>query len=331
MKKLHLLFSLVNALLLFLPSPGLGQIKLPEEFKVRLGRLARLEAVCDTPLKWINLHEDLDVFADSSGKAVFILGAKAGRYKIAAFTSGKDGPSDPAYCVIVVEGPGAAPPPGPQLPGAADPVNATCKIIFGRSGCTATVVWPRRPDGKWDLLTAAHCTTVVGATGKATFKDGRVIDVSVSVRATGPDICWLVTESSSIASLPFAMIVKENPSAGVAIWHNGYGIDRPGSKETGKVLSGPDQAGQMKYYLSVSSGDSGGGIFRLDSGELTGCVCCTSSMARNGSVWGGSAVLAQQMRPKGTAEEMLEADPSRPPPPDAHGIGRIHPIEIRPR
>lgn len=311
------------------PTTAAAQIKLPSELRVRLGRIAVLRAESETPVKWVNLHDDIDFIPDSGGKAVIVLGAKAGRFKIAAYTGTKDGPSDPAYCLIIVEGDAPPAPPGPTPPPAkADPVAATARIVFGRSGCTATIVSPRRADGKWDLLTAAHCTATVGSVGKATLKDGRIIDVKVTVRHTAADICWLETTSSSIAMLPFAVLASIDPAPGVPIWHNGYGVDVPGNKETGTVTSGPDSNGQLRMMLSVSSGDSGGGIFRSDNGELVATVCCTSSMARKGSVWGGCSTMAWKLRPKVGTEAPQLGDGCPQIGPDEWSAARIHPIAI---
>jgi hypothetical protein len=53
----------------------------------------------------------------------------------------------------------------------------------------------------------------------------------------------------------------------------GYGVDKPGNKETGHMVSGPDGNGQLRMNLSVSSGDSGSGTIRADTGELVAVVC----------------------------------------------------------
>jgi hypothetical protein len=287
----HAMRPIVSLLLLAaLTGPLYAQVKLPAELKTKLSRLARIEAQCDTPVKWINLHDDLDLIPDSNGKTAILLGAKIGRYKIAAYTCGKDGPSDPAYCIIIVEG--EAPPAKPQ----ADPEGATARLRFGNAGCTATIIGPRRADGRWDVLTAAHCTGGIGSTGTMTLRDGRAVNVTVAARNTTHDLAWLIADIDA-EDLPHAVLASAEPPSKTAIFHIGYGTDRPGNKESGVVLGGPDANGQLRMNLSVSPGDSGSGIFRADTGELVAVVCCTTGGRGSTTTWGGSAAAAARMRP----------------------------------
>jgi hypothetical protein len=278
-------------------------VKLPTELRVRVGRLARIEAVSASPVRWINLHDDLDLIPDSSGKYAMLLGVKAGQYKIAAYTGSKDGPSEPVYCIIIVEAGAAPPAPKPNVDQAR---AATVRIRFGNAGCTATIIGPRRADGKWDLLTAAHCMRSAGAKGTVMLADGSSLAVVAMQRSTSADLAWLVTESADRDELPFAMLDSADAPPGTVIWHCGFGIDKPGNKETGRVLDGPDANGQLRMELSVSSGDSGSGIFRSDNGQLVAVVCCTSGMARVANVWGGAASAALRLRPSAKALRLTD-------------------------
>lgn len=190
-------------------------------------------------------------------------------------------------------------PPGPVLPrpGKASPAAATVRLRVGKSGCTATIMSPRRADGKWDVLTAAHCTGDPGSKGVITLKDGRSLDVTVTVRSRSADITWLVTESNALADLPYADLATQDPSPGTPIWHNGFGIDKPGNREDGQVQAGSNAAGLLRMYLNVSPGDSGGGIFRSDNGQLVAAVCCTSRLAAPAVMYGGSCTTAARLRP----------------------------------
>lgn len=181
-----------------------------------------------------------------------------------------------------------------------DPVLATGRLRFGSSGCTATVIGPRRPDGRWDVLTAAHCTGNPGARGTLTMKDGRVLPVTVAVREQTADISWMVTDGP-VESLPFATLAAVNPGTDTPIWHEGYGVDRPGNHEAGRVL-GITSQGQLSMELSVSSGDSGSGIFRADTNELVAVVCCTTRKGAKVVMYGGSCERANQLRPAATAD-----------------------------
>jgi len=50
--------------------------------------------------------------------------------------------------------------------------------------------------------------------------------------------------------------------------------------------------------LSVSHGDSGGGIFREDTGELVANVCCTKGIGLKTTMWGGCSTKALALLPK---------------------------------
>lgn len=307
---------LAIVLCLFSLDPALrADVKLPAEMKLRPNRLGKLEAVSDTVVRWINLHDEIDLIPDTSGKFAIVVGVKVGRYKIAAYTASPAGvPSEPAYCVIVIEG-DVPPVPVPPAPGPGKPnaVAAICKLRFGNSGCTATIIGPQRADGRWDVLTASHCTGPVGSKGQITLKDGRTMGVTVAVRQTTADITWLIADTES-SDLPFAWLAGSLPAIGTQVWHMGYGIDRPGNKEDGTVAAQVDGNGQLKFSLSVSSGDSGSGIFLTDNNEVVATVCCTSSMARKGSMWGGACTIAAKLRPSAKY--------------DAHLFDQITPVEM---
>jgi hypothetical protein len=202
-------------------------------------------------------------------------------------------------CPPIVVPPPIKPPEVPPPAQKADPTQATGRLRFGTSGCTATVMYPRRPDGRWDILTAAHCTGGPGSKGSITMKDGRTINVTVAVREPGADISWLVTDNP-VDSLPFAHLAVSNPSTGTKVWHTGYGVQVPGNREDGEII-GVTQEGQLSMYLSVSSGDSGSGIFRDDTGELVAVVCCTTRKGAKVVMYGGHCERAVQLRPKGVA------------------------------
>jgi hypothetical protein len=113
-------------------------------------------------------------------------------------------------CTPVPPKPDPKPDPKPPGDGKLDPVNALGRIRFGSAGCTATVIGPRRPDGRWDVLTAAHCVSGVGARGTMTLKDGRSFGLRVVAHHRTPDVAWCVTDEE-IANLPYALIAAKNP------------------------------------------------------------------------------------------------------------------------
>jgi len=189
-------------------------------------------------------------------------------------------------------------PPEPGPGGTLDPSNAIGRIQFGSAGCSATVVGPRRSDGRWDVLTAAHCIASQGQKGSMRMpKSGKTLGVTVVNFDRQSDLCWLVTDEP-VSEIEYANLAKSNPSRGVKVWHQGYGVDVPRNREDGEVTSsGELTGGQLQFYLSVSSGDSGGGIFRADTNEVVSAVCCTQAKGVKTFMYGGSAERAWKMRP----------------------------------
>lgn len=227
-------------------------------------------------------------------RGVLEFAAPPGSYEVELLVITQDpegsvGVAEAKAAVNVGDAPPAAPKPR------AGPEGATGKIRFGNAGCTATVVGPRRPDGRWDILTASHCTGGVGSRGTYTAKDGSVYHVAVTARNTTPDISWLVTDEAP-EDMPHATLAASVPAAGVAVWHVGLGVDRPGNREEGVVL-GEIAGGQIAITLSVSSGDSGSGIFRADTGELVGVVCCTQKVETKTTMYAGTSAAAGKLRP----------------------------------
>lgn len=208
-----------------------------------------------------------------------------------------------ARAEVVFEGPAVPVPPAPAPPGTVPPAPkptpllALCRFRIGRIGCTATIIGPRRTDGRWDVLCASHCLGVSATRGSISLKDGRTLNVTVTAREKSSDLAWLVTDDK-VESLPFALLADKAPPVGAAIWHAGYGVDRPGNVEKGTVAGPIDGQNQLPMVLSMSSGDSGGGIFLESTGELVAAVCCTSGMARKARMYGGSSVRAIALRPK---------------------------------
>lgn len=205
------------------------------------------------------------------------------------------------------------PPPVPMNPTApepaprpkSDPEKAICRLSFPGVGCTATVIGPRRVDGRWWVLTASHCVKSVGQHGTIRLKDGRTTGVIVASLDRRSDCCWMTTETNA-EDYPFALVADAAPKPGTKIWHMGYGVDVPGNREDGSVLDGPDQNGQLRMRISVSSGDSGGGIVCDSSGRVVSCVCCTTARGRVADVWGASPEAIARTLPTALAKDDWE-------------------------
>jgi hypothetical protein len=190
-----------------------------------------------------------------------------------------------------IDSPATPPPPPTVTP---DPVGAIARIQFGNSGCTGTVIAPRRPDGRWDVLTAAHCVSTRGQHGTIRFRDGRASGVVVTAIDRTSDCAWLVTESNE--TFPFAVLAPTDPLPGDEVWHHGYGIDKPDNREDGVVVAPANAQGQIEFRLSVSSGDSGGAIALNRNGQVVGAVCCTTARGQVARVWGCSPTSAARLR-----------------------------------
>lgn len=288
------------------PPVYLGEPSIDGPAEVKPHTLIRLQ-LRDVPegaaVVWDYPAETFD--AQENG-AQLLATAPPGRYVVLALViSHKDGKTSARKLRHVVSVQGKPTPdivdpakpapvrPGPKL----DARAALCKLRVGSSGCTATVIGPRREDGRWDILTAAHCITGPAMTGTITDSAGKSHRVVRTARDTRADICWLRTVES--ADLPaYAELSKEIPAVGVKIWHAGFGIDTPGNLERGTVYAAPNSDKQLPMRLSVSSGDSGGGIFREDNNELVANVCCTMSRGAMAPVWGGTSVRASELRPR---------------------------------
>lgn len=201
---------------------------------------------------------------------------------LAILNRGQNPPADTSPAPITPPT-GKAP---PQVP-APEPLQAIGRIQFGNAGCTATVIGPRRADGKWNVLTAAHCLAGQPELGRMELRNGKVITVKRMVVDDRSDCAWLITADTH-ENLPYALLADSLPSAGQKVWHAGFGVDVPGNTEYGTVVNSENADGQTEFRLSVSSGDSGGGIALDGSGKVLSAVCCTTNRGGTGRVWGCS-------------------------------------------
>ena len=294
------------AVLAFAPlAAGAEPVRIAGETKYKPHSLVRLKAEgvdARAALLW-RVYPSQDVQRATSPRGLLEFAAHPGTYEVELLViTNTDGTLsvEEARVSVTIESCTPVPPkPDPKPPGDGklDPVNALGRIRFGTAGCTATVIGPRRPDGRWDVLTAAHCVSGVGARGTLTLKDNRSVGIRVVAFHKTPDVAWCVTDDE-VKDLPYAVIAESNPAVDTPVWHMGFGVDKPGNREDGTVAERENGQGQLRMVLSVSSGDSGGGIFRADTNELVSVVCCTSGMARKVSMWGCSAEVARRTRPK---------------------------------
>ena len=104
-------------------------------------------------------------------------------------------------------------PPAPPTPPAPEPdaPAAIVRLSLGNVGCTGTIIGPRREDGRYWLLTAAHCVSRVGQQVTARLLDGRTTAFTVAAMNRAADACWCVTETNSV-EYPFALLAAASLS-----------------------------------------------------------------------------------------------------------------------
>lgn len=163
-----------------------------------------------------------------------------------------------------------------------DPYNATVKLIARGHYCTATVIGPRDASGRQWVLTAAHCVDQIGERQSIKFRDGRETVVECVAIFRGPDYAWCRTVPGD-EEYPFTYLYDNPLQAGQRVYHTGYGVHKPGNKETGTVDKPEGGNGRYHFRLSVSHGDSGSGIIDAATGKVVGVV--STGSGRDPSPW----------------------------------------------
>jgi hypothetical protein len=173
-----------------------------------------------------------------------------------------------------------------------DPWNAICKLQFSRAYCSGTIIGPsQRSDKRWYVISAAHCVSHVNENVVIMTRNGITLRGKVILIDKKSDCTVILTEpifDEDKISLPFAYLSDKNPKPGTKVYHGGYGVHIPGNREDGYVYSEENSDGQVCYVLSVSQGDSGGGILDAETNHLLSPVCCTTRLNGPGYVWGAS-------------------------------------------
>lgn len=202
------------------------------------------------------------------------------------------------------------PPPAPVAPPATDAKDAIGRLVFSGGYCSATPI-TALSDGKTQtLLTASHCLKTVGEVCQFFTRGGRMVSCRVTAINREADAGLLVTELLS-EPLAYLNLAATTPAAGTDVFQAGWGIDVPGNVERGHVLQRDSGQGQVIYELSVSPGDSGGGICVTASGEVLSPVCCTTNLAAVGQVWGARPEEVHKMI--ASPASFVDVPPSRMP------------------
>lgn len=191
--------------------------------------------------------------------------------------------------------PQPAPPPSEPKP---NPLGAIARIGRANVGCSATIIGPRRSDNRYWALSAAHCCQAVGERWNARLRDGRTVGLQVVNIDRKADVAWMLTDSSDTNFvLPYALLAEHTPEKNAKVWHAGFGIDQPGNVESGRLVNNQETTdGQWEYWLSVSSGDSGGAIVDDATGSVLGPVCCTTAPGHPARVWAASPAACRKQQ-----------------------------------
>jgi len=119
------------------------------------------------------------------------------------------------------------------------------------------------------------------------LRNGTTLRITYISSDPRSDHAWFTTTLPS-ERLPYGLLADALPSPDDKVYHGGWGIDQPGNRESGTVVRGDNGAGQTQFRLSVSSGDSGGGIALDSSGRILSPVCCTTAKGQVADVWGAN-------------------------------------------
>lgn len=113
-------------------------ISVPKEVKGKPGQFIKITATTEGKVvKWISLDPDLAVFPSDllkDTKTTVVVAPKsdfAKSYKVLAYTSIADVPTDPVECLVSIDGPPAPPPPPPgPVPPPVDELTKELKTLF---------------------------------------------------------------------------------------------------------------------------------------------------------------------------------------------------------
>lgn len=164
-----------------------------------------------------------------------------------------------------------------------DTLAAVARIRFGNSGCTATILPYGTREDTWYGLTAAHCVHGIGQYGRVFLPSGKTYTATVVAIDRRIDLALFTIRTGEL--LPSVGLAEHAPASGTPIWHQGYGIDRPGNVERGRVVSQAPAYYWSRYRISPSSGDSGSGLFQESDGKLIGVLSASGGGYALGAGW----------------------------------------------
>lgn len=177
--------------LLALAGPLWGQkVTVEKEVKVPVGRLASVVFDWEgSSLKW-TAPDDIDVFReydqDVTKVRLRVLPYKAGRYKLSAIASGKDGKlSDFAHCTVIAGNPEPTPPdpPGPGPGPGPEPLPPDDPLVKALTGPYAADTDPQK-DAHRKALAALYEQGETAAKSATVTTWGQLFDVMKAAAGT---------------------------------------------------------------------------------------------------------------------------------------------------
>lgn len=135
----------------------LGQapsINLPKDLTVKPGRLLKIEATsAGKIIRWANTSDDADLIVSESGRWAIFSSTVPGVYKVFAWTSANDTPSEASICAILVSEPN----PQPNPPSPDDALKNAIKAIYGADGSPGKKAYKDSLQALWaEIAKKAH-------------------------------------------------------------------------------------------------------------------------------------------------------------------------------
>lgn len=183
-----------------------AEVKIPPEVKVRPGRLTKIEAVASdkAAIRYINVHDALDLIESETGRWAIVTSAVPGRYRIAAYS---DAGGPPAYCVVIVEGEAPKPPPDPKVdpptPKPPTPAGGVRVLIVYESAELAAM-----PEAQQSILFGMPTRKILNDTCEqdGAVKGWRIFDKDVDASADTKG--WADLLRRPRASVPWVIITR---------------------------------------------------------------------------------------------------------------------------
>jgi hypothetical protein len=196
---------LLLALLAAAP-PARAELELPESITIRAGRLGKLDARgAATVIRWVNVHEEVDLIASESGRWCVLACTSPGRYRLAAYTADAAGPSEPVYCLLVVQGEAPAPPAPPTPPSPPAP-----PATLGKAWLVVIEETAQAAAGRGAFLADPSLVAYLQAKGwRQRLADKDAVDASGACPA---DLCGYLAAAKG-KKLPYLFVVDEHGHA----------------------------------------------------------------------------------------------------------------------